>query len=76
MEPVLVVLLCFLASVLIPMPFMLVSTVTAVILKIRRSYGEGHSVLLAPGSVILIMAVWPACEAAVRMKRVKAEGRT
>jgi carbon starvation protein len=59
---------------LIPMAFMLVSTVTAMVLKIRQFYFEGHRLLLVLGSVILIMAIWLTCEAALRMTTRRREG--
>jgi carbon starvation protein len=58
---------------LIPMAFMLVSTVTAMVMKIAQFYREGHWLLLALGGVILVMAVWLTCEAAVRIKKIRAE---
>jgi carbon starvation protein len=58
------------AYTLVPMIFMLVSTVSAMVLKMRQFYAEGHYLLLALGGVILAMAMWLTGEAAVRMRKV------
>ncbi len=55
----------------VPMVFMVVSTVSAMILKIGQFYREGHYTLLALGSAILVMAVWLIGEAAARMRLLR-----
>lgn len=56
---------------LLPMAFMLISTVSAMVLKMRQFHREGHYLLLALGGVILVMAVWLTGEAVVRMTGVR-----
>jgi carbon starvation protein len=60
---------------LIPMIFMLVSTVSAMVIKIREFYRDGHYLLLVLGLIILVLALWLAGEAVFRMKRVRADRR-
>jgi len=56
---------------LLPMIFMLVSTVTAMVLKICQFYREGHYLLLALGIVLLLMAVWLTGEAIARVRALR-----
>lgn len=56
---------------LLPMIFMLVSTVCAMVLKIGQFYKEEHYLLLALGCVLLIMALWLTGEAVARMRRLR-----
>jgi carbon starvation protein len=55
----------------VPMVFMVVSTVSAMVLKISQFYREGHYLLLALGALILTMAVWLIGEAVARIVQVR-----
>lgn len=57
---------------LIPMLFMLVSTVSAMVMKIKEFYRGGHYLLLVLGVLILGLALWLTLEAVIRMKKVRA----
>lgn len=55
----------------IPMAFMLVSTLAAMVLNLRdfrRDWHEGGAILFVVGSVLLVLAVWLCVEAVIRLK--------
>lgn len=59
---------------LLPMLFMLISTLTAIAMKIIRFARDGHFLLLAIGITMLVLALWLTGEAVVKMKRTRAGG--
>ncbi len=59
---------------LLPMLFMFLTTITAMILKIRDFHRDGHLLLLIIGCGILILTLWLAGEAAFRLARLYREG--
>ncbi len=48
---------------LLPMGFMLVATMTALVLSLRNFYAQGNWLLMSIGAVILALAVWLVVEA-------------
>lgn len=60
---------------LLPMLFMMVSTLTAMAFKLREFYAAGHTLLLVVGSIITVIAVWLIVEAALALLRYRREGR-
>ena len=60
---------------LIPMIFMMITTMVAMILNVRDFYnGESH-LLLAVGLVLLMLAVWLTVEGVLRFKQTRAAAR-
>lgn len=62
----------------VPMLFMLVSTLTAMIDNLERFYGEwsqGGSVLFVVGAVLLVLAVWLCVEAVLRFRHLRGRPR-
>lgn len=53
----------------IPMAFMLVTTLTAMVIKLKDFWDLGALLLLALGATILTLSVWLAIEAAIRLRR-------
>jgi carbon starvation protein len=58
---------------LLPMLFMLVTTITAMILNVRNFYKSGSYLLLAVGGILLVLAIWLTLEGVVRFARIRAE---
>lgn len=58
---------------LIPMLFMMVSTLTAMVVKLRDYYREGEVVLLVLGSCITVTAIWLVLEAFLALRRYRSE---
>jgi carbon starvation protein len=61
---------------LIPMLFMMASTLTAMSLKLRDYLREGQTVLLVVGGAITVVAVWLVIEAFLALRRFRREGST
>jgi carbon starvation protein len=61
---------------LVPMLFMLVTTVVAMILKVRDFQRDGQWLLLGLGLAILVLTVWLTVEAALRLYRVFQSGHS
>jgi carbon starvation protein len=60
----------------IPMVFMMLSTIIAMISNLRRfwsQWDEGGAVLFVVGAVLLVLAVWLCGEAVVRFRSVRRE---
>jgi carbon starvation protein len=55
------------------MLFMLVTTITAMILNVRNFYKSGSYLLLAVGGILLVLAIWLTLEGVVRFARIRAE---
>ena len=60
---------------LVPMVFMLVTTLTAMIAKIRDFWVIQDFPLLLVGSVLFIIAVWLTVEAMASFQRFRKEGK-
>jgi len=58
---------------LVPMLFMLVSTLAAMLSKLRDFWKAGDWVLFATGGLLLVLAVWLAVEAALAVRRYRSE---
>jgi len=56
---------------LVPMVFLLVVTLWAMIENIRRFRDEGQTALLLVGSALLVLALWLIVEAALRIRNLK-----
>lgn len=56
---------------LVPMTFMLVSTLSAMTSNLLEFWTRGQWVLLATGAVIFVLAVWLAVEAALAVRRFR-----
>jgi carbon starvation protein len=56
-------------AVLVPMVFMIVTTIIAMSLKIGDFYQSGRTLLLVLGGVVLALAVWLVLEGALRLSR-------
>ena len=54
---------------LLPMVFMLTTTIIAMVLNVRRFYLAENYLLLAVGSILLALAVWLVVEAVLRLSR-------
>jgi len=54
---------------LVPMLFMLVTTIFAMVANVRTFYADGNRLLLAVGSFLLVLAVWLTVEGALRFRR-------
>lgn len=52
----------------LPMLFMLITTMTAMIIKIRDFWNLGATLLLALGAIIFLMSVWLTVEAVLRIR--------
>ena len=52
-----------------PMIFMLITTLTAMLIKIRDFWNDETYLLLAMGGVILVLSIWLAVEAGIRIFR-------
>jgi carbon starvation protein len=61
---------------LVPMVFMMVSTLTAMTLKLRDFLRQGETMLLVVGACITLIAVWLVIEAALALRRFVREGKT
>jgi len=60
----------------VPMLFMLISTVVAMIANLKRFWGqwsEGGSALFIIGAVLLVLTVWLCFEAVLRFRQVRSE---
>ncbi|MCI2265811.1 carbon starvation protein A [Sediminivirga luteola] len=57
--------------VLLPLMFVLVMSVSALVVQLGTFYGQGNWLLLGMGIVILIAAIWVIIEAAVTLNRVR-----
>ena len=60
----------------VPMVFMLISTVIAMITNLRRfwtQWSEGGAVLFVIGAALLVMALWLCVEAVLRFRQVRAD---
>lgn len=63
----------------VPMLFMMVSTILAMIANLRRfwaQWSEGGSVLFVVGAVLLVLAVWLCVEAVLRFREVRSGDKT
>lgn len=60
---------------LIPMALMLVSTLTAMVLKLRDFMVRGETLLLVVGACITVIALWLVVEAGLALRRYSREGR-
>ncbi|MEE8184135.1 MAG: carbon starvation CstA family protein, partial [Acidobacteriota bacterium] len=58
---------------LVPMIFMLVTTVTAMFIKVKDFFRSGHTLLLVLGVAILILTLWLTGEAVHRLLRLRRE---
>ena len=54
---------------LVPMLFMLATTIFAMVANVRSFYADGNRLLLAVGSFLLVLAVWLTVEGALRFRR-------
>jgi len=54
---------------LIPMAFMMVVTVVAMVINLRQYWGEENYLLLGVAACIFVLSLWLAAEAIVRMRR-------
>ena len=61
---------------LIPMIFMLVTTVVAMVLNVRLYFNQGNYLLLTVGGILLFLAVWLIIEGVVRFSRAREEVMT
>mgnify|MGYP002850743003 FL=1 len=52
-----------------PMIFMLITTLTAMLIKIRDFWNDETYLLLTMGGVILVLSIWLAVEAGIRIFR-------
>ncbi len=59
---------------LIPMVFMMVSTLTAMVLKLRDFWTDGLGLLFGVGCCILLVGVWLLVEAVLAIRRYRREG--
>jgi len=59
---------------LVPMVFMMVSTLVAMAVKLRDFHREGQTVLLVVGGCITLIAVWLVVEAFLALRRYRREG--
>lgn len=57
---------------LIPMAFMLVTTLVAMVYNIGLFYETGNLLLLGVGIILLLLAAWLVVEAAIRFARIRA----
>jgi len=53
----------------IPMVFMLVTTIVAMVANVRRFYDQGSYLLLFVGAIVLLLAVWLVVEGILRFTR-------
>jgi carbon starvation protein len=60
---------------LIPMVFMLVTTIVAMILNVRGFYNSGSYLLLAVGLMLLLLALWLTVEGVLGFARARAGAR-
>jgi carbon starvation protein len=62
----------------VPMVFMLVTTITAMILNVRGFYGSGSHLLFVVGLILLVLALWLTVEGVVGLARARrrAESRS
>jgi carbon starvation protein len=60
---------------LVPMIFMMISTLTAMVFKLRDFLGGGQHLLLVVGGAITVIAVWLVVEAGLALLRYRREGR-
>ncbi len=60
---------------LIPMIFMLVTTMVAMVLNVRNFYNDENYLLLAVGLILLVLAVWLTVEGVLRFKQTRAAAR-
>ena len=60
---------------LIPMIFMLVTTIVAMILNVRDFYNGNSYLLLVVGLILLVLAVWLTVEGVLRFKQTRAAAR-
>ena len=60
---------------LIPMIFMLVTTIVAMILNVRDFYNGKSYLLLVVGLILLVLAVWLTVEGVLRFKQTRAAAR-
>ncbi|HXV63338.1 MAG TPA: carbon starvation protein A [Vicinamibacteria bacterium] len=58
---------------LVPMAFMLVTTLVAMIANVKRFYLEGNYLLLGVGSSVLVLAVWLVVEGAIKFTRGRSQ---
>ncbi|MFQ5745504.1 MAG: carbon starvation protein A, partial [Acidobacteriota bacterium] len=58
---------------LVPMLFMLVSTLTAMASKLREFWYNGEATLLATGGLLFVLAIWLTVEASVAVLRYRRE---
>jgi carbon starvation protein len=61
---------------LLPMIFMMVSTLTAMVFKLRDYLVGGQTLLLVVGSCITLIAVWLIVEAVLALRRYRSGGTT
>ena len=59
---------------LLPMVFMMISTLVAMAVKLADFYREGQTVLLVVGGCITLIAVWLVVEAFLALRRYRREG--
>ena len=59
---------------LLPMLFMLGSTITAMLIKLRDYWAEDQRLLLVVGGLITLTAFWLVLEAALALRRYRHEG--
>lgn len=57
----------------IPMVFMLVTTMVAMVANVRRFYGQGSYLLLIVGGIVLVLAIWLVVEGILRFTRGREE---
>ena len=57
---------------LIPMLFMLITTIFAMVENVRSFYAAGNHLLLAVGLFLLVLAVWLTVEGVLRFRRLRA----
>jgi carbon starvation protein len=60
---------------LLPMLFMMVTSIVAMVLNVRGFYEEGQHLLLAVGGLLLVLAVWLAVEGALCFRRLRRDRR-
>lgn len=60
---------------LIPMVFMLVTTIVAMTLNVRTFYGSGNYLLLVVGLILLLLALWLTIEGVLGFARARDEAR-
>jgi carbon starvation protein len=60
---------------LIPMAFMLVTTLVAMVYNIGTFYESGSLLLLGVGVILLVLAIWLVVEAILRFRSIREEMR-